>query len=155
MLPNLSKLQTFTLLHHEEFLKSCTSNKSEVLLAKAHGNTHLVKSLKPTLDYSQPILLIYESGKLLWSLVGKNNPSKTLYLKYYQTKREIYWNYRDLSKMVMENKCWKGREMEHTHLERWTGASGKWVLLRHECSSHCRIAHGWKRLSMDLSSKLS
>ena len=24
----------------------------------------------------------------MWSLVGKNNPSKTLYLKYYQTKRE-------------------------------------------------------------------
>ena len=26
----------------------------------------------------------------MWSLVGKNNPSKILYLKYYQTKREIY-----------------------------------------------------------------
>ena len=24
----------------------------------------------------------------MWSLVGKNNHSKTLYLKYYQTKRE-------------------------------------------------------------------
>ena len=24
----------------------------------------------------------------MWSLVGKNNPSKTLYLKYCQTKRE-------------------------------------------------------------------
>ena len=23
----------------------------------------------------------------MWSLVGKNNPSKTLYLKYYQTER--------------------------------------------------------------------
>ena len=58
-------------------------------LAKDHGNTHLIKSLKPTLDSLQPILLIYKSGRLMWSLVGKNNPSKTLYLKYYQTKREI------------------------------------------------------------------
>jgi hypothetical protein len=82
-------------LHFEEFSKRCTSNISEVLLAKDLGNTHLVKSLKPTLDYSQPILLIYESGKLMWSLVGKNNPSKILNLKYCQTKREIYWNYRD------------------------------------------------------------
>jgi hypothetical protein len=57
-------------------------------LAKAHGNNHLIKSLKPTLDYSQPFLLIYESGKLMWSVVGKNNPIKTLYLKYCQTKSE-------------------------------------------------------------------
>jgi len=62
-------------------------------LAKDHGNTHLIKSLKPTLDCLQPILLIYKSGRLMWSLVGKNNPSKTLYLKYCQTKREIYWIY--------------------------------------------------------------
>ena len=58
-------------------------------LAKDHGNTHLIKSLKPTLDCLQPILLIYKSGRLMWSLVGKNNPSKTLYLKYYQTKRDL------------------------------------------------------------------
>jgi hypothetical protein len=95
VLSNLSKLQTLTLLHREEFLKICASNISEVLLQKAHGNTHLVKSLKPTLDYSQPILLIYGSGKLMRSLVGKNNPNKTLYLKCCYTKREIYWNYRD------------------------------------------------------------
>jgi hypothetical protein len=50
----------------------------------------------------------------MWSLVGKNNPSKILYLKYCQTKREIYWNYR-LVKKAMENKCWKEREREHTH----------------------------------------
>ena len=25
----------------------------------------------------------------MWSLVGKNNPSKTLYLKYWQTKRDL------------------------------------------------------------------
>jgi hypothetical protein len=55
----------------------------------------------------------------------------------------------------MENKCWKGREMEHTHLERWTCASGKWVIPRHGRSSRYRIAHGWKSFSMDLSSKLS
>jgi hypothetical protein len=93
VLSNLSKIQTFTLLHREEFSKSCTSNISEVLLQKLMET--LVKSLKPTLDYSQPILLIYGSEKLMWSLEGKNNPSKTLYLKYCQTKREIYWNYRD------------------------------------------------------------
>jgi hypothetical protein len=47
------------------------------------------------------------------------------------------------------------REMKHTHLERWTCASGKWVIPRHKWSSHYRIAYGWKTLSMDLSSKLS
>jgi hypothetical protein len=75
VLSNLSKLQTFTLLHREEFSKSCTSNISEVLFQKLKET--LVKSLKPTLDYSQPILLIYGSEKLMWSLEGKNNPSKT------------------------------------------------------------------------------
>jgi hypothetical protein len=60
-----------------------------------------------------------------------------------------------LVKKAMENKCWKGREMEHAHLERWTCASVKWVILRHEWSSHYRIAHDWKRLSMVLSSNLS
>jgi hypothetical protein len=30
----------------------------------------------------------------------------------------------------MENECWKEREMEHTHLERWTRARGKWVIAR-------------------------
>ena len=66
-------------------------------LAKDHGNTHLIKSLKPTLDCLQPILLIYKSGRLMWSLVGKNNPRKTLYLKYCQTKWEILL---DLLKLV-------------------------------------------------------
>ena len=60
-----------------------------------------------------------------------------------------------LVKKAMENKCWEEGEMEHTHLERWTCASDKWVIPRHEWSSRYRIAHGWKRLSMDLSSKLS
>ena len=89
MLSNLSELQTFTLFHREEFSKECISNISEVLLQKIMEiRTHLIKSLKPTLDCLQPILLIYKSGRLMWSLVGKNNPSKTLYLKYCQTKRE-------------------------------------------------------------------
>ena len=70
MLSNLSELQTFTLFHREEFSKECISNISEVLLQKDHGNTHLIKSLKPTLDCLQPILLIYKSGRLMWSLVG-------------------------------------------------------------------------------------
>jgi hypothetical protein len=48
VLSNLSKLQTFTFLHCEEFPKSCTSNISEVLLQKlmetlissSHSNLH-------------------------------------------------------------------------------------------------------------------
>jgi hypothetical protein len=60
-----------------------------------------------------------------------------------------------LVKKVMENKCWKERERWNTHLEWWTCASGKWVVPRHEWSSRYQITHGWKRLSMDLSSKLS
>ena len=83
---NALKLQTFTLFHREEFSKECISNISEVLLKKDHGNTHLIKSLKPTLDCLQPIVLIYKSGRLMRSLVGKNNPRKILYLKYCQTK---------------------------------------------------------------------
>ena len=75
MLSNLNELQTFTLFHREKFSKERISNISEVL--------------KPTLDCLQPILLIYKSGRLMWSLVGKKNPCKTLYLKYCQTKREI------------------------------------------------------------------
>jgi hypothetical protein len=48
----------------------------------------------------------------MWRLVGKNNPSKTLHLKYCQIKREIYWNLLRLVKKAMENKCWKERERE-------------------------------------------
>jgi hypothetical protein len=44
----------------------------------------------------------------------------------------------------MENKCWKERGMKHTHLDRWTCASGKWMIPRHEWSPRYRIAHGWK-----------
>ena len=97
MLFNLSKLQTFTLFHHEEFSKRCISNIGEVLLQQLMG-TLISSSHSNLLDYFQPILLIQESGRLMWSLVGKNNPSKTLYSKYCQTKREIYWIYRDLSR---------------------------------------------------------
>jgi hypothetical protein len=49
-----------------------------------------------------------------------------------------------LVKKAMENKYWKEREIEHTHLERWPCASGKWMILRHEWSPRYRIAHGWK-----------
>jgi hypothetical protein len=49
-----------------------------------------------------------------------------------------------LVKKAMENKCWKERWMKHTHLDRWTCASGKWMITRHEWSPHYRIAHGWK-----------
>jgi hypothetical protein len=69
----------------------------------------------PTLDYSQPILLIYESGKLMWSLVGKNNPRKILYLKYCQNKRDLLKLSR-LVKRAMENKCWRERERRNTHI---------------------------------------
>ena len=96
-------------------------------LAKDHGNTRLIKSLKPTLDCLQPILLIYKSGRL-WSLVGKNNPSKTLYLKYCQTKREIYWLYWDLSKRPLENNVREG-ERWNTH-KKWF-ARHKLVLWMH------------------------
>jgi hypothetical protein len=37
-----------------------------------------------------------------------------------------------LVKKAMENKCWKERGMKHTHLDRWTCASGKWMIMRHE-----------------------
>jgi hypothetical protein len=47
-------------------------------------------------------------------------------------------------KKAMENKCWKEREMKHTHLDRWTCASGKWMISRHEWSPCYRIAHCWK-----------
>ena len=46
--------------------------------------------------------------------------------------------------MAMENKCWKERGMKHTHLDRWTCASGKWMIPRHKWSPHYQIAHGWK-----------
>jgi hypothetical protein len=37
-----------------------------------------------------------------------------------------------LIKKAMENKCWKERGMKHTHLDRWTCASGKRMIPRHE-----------------------
>jgi hypothetical protein len=49
-----------------------------------------------------------------------------------------------LVKKVMENKCWKEIGMKHTHLDRWTCASGKWKIPRHVWSPRYRIAHGWK-----------
>jgi hypothetical protein len=49
-----------------------------------------------------------------------------------------------LVKKAMENKCWKERGMKHTHLDKWTCASGKWMIPRHEWSPRYRIAHGWK-----------
>jgi hypothetical protein len=53
----------------EELSKRYISNIKKCL-AKAHGNTHLIKSLKPILDYFQPILLICDSGRLMLSLEG-------------------------------------------------------------------------------------
>jgi hypothetical protein len=47
-------------------------------------------------------------------------------------------------KKAMENKCWKERGMKPTHLDRWTCASGKWMMPRHDWSPRYRIAHGWK-----------
>jgi hypothetical protein len=37
-----------------------------------------------------------------------------------------------LVKKAMENKCWKARGMKHTYLDRWTCASGKWMIPRHK-----------------------
>jgi hypothetical protein len=48
----------------------------------------------------------------MWGLVGKNNPSKTLYLKYCQTKRDLLELPR-LVKKAMENKYWKERYGTH------------------------------------------
>jgi hypothetical protein len=111
-------------------------------LAKAHGNTHLIKSLKPILDYFKSTLLICDSGRLMWSLEGKNNPSKT-YIRNVVKLREIYWNYRDSSKRPWKINVGK-RGMKHTHLDRWTCASGKWMIPRHEWSPRYKTAHGWK-----------
>ena len=72
----------------KSFSKECMSNISEVLLQKIM-EIFISSNLKPTLDCLQPILIIYKSGRLMWSLVSKNNPSKTLYLKYCQTKRDL------------------------------------------------------------------
>jgi hypothetical protein len=49
-----------------------------------------------------------------------------------------------LVKKAMKNKCWKERGTKHTHLDKWTCASGKWMIPRHEWSPRYRIAHGWK-----------
>jgi hypothetical protein len=68
MLSNLSDFKPLP-YNMEEFSKICISNISESL-PKAHGNTHLINSLKPILDYFQPIILICDSGRLMWSLLG-------------------------------------------------------------------------------------
>jgi hypothetical protein len=34
--------------------------------------------------------------------------------------------------------------MKYKHLDKWTCASGKWMIPMHEWSPHYRIAHGWK-----------
>jgi hypothetical protein len=59
----------------------------------------------------------------MWSLVGKT------ILAYVES------DLLELSRLVkkaMENKCWKEREMEHTHLERWTCERGKLVIPRYK-----------------------
>jgi hypothetical protein len=76
MLLNLSELQVVSLFHARIFKKMHIQHKWKTL-AKAHGNTHLIKSIKPMLVYFQHIVLISDSRKLMWSLVGQNNPSKT------------------------------------------------------------------------------
>jgi hypothetical protein len=76
MLSNLSELQTSTLFHGRIFKKMHLQHKWKSL-AKAHGNTHLIKSLRPILDYFQPTLLICDSGILCGALKVNNNPSKT------------------------------------------------------------------------------
>jgi hypothetical protein len=69
MLSNLSELQTITLFNGRIFKKMHIKRKSKSL-AKAHGNTQLIKSLKRILDYFQPILLICDRGRLMGSLEG-------------------------------------------------------------------------------------
>jgi hypothetical protein len=69
ILSNISKLQTITLLHGRIF-KKMHNQQYLKYLAKAHGNTHLIKSPKPILDYFQHTLLICDTGRLMWSLEG-------------------------------------------------------------------------------------
>jgi hypothetical protein len=66
MLSNLSELQTIT-SSHGRFSKRCISNISENLLQELMETLHLIKSLKPIVDYFQPTLLICDSGRLMWS----------------------------------------------------------------------------------------
>jgi hypothetical protein len=37
-----------------------------------------------------------------------------------------------LIRKAMEKKYWKERGMKHTHLDKWTCASGKWMTPGHE-----------------------
>jgi hypothetical protein len=73
----------------------------------------------------------------------KNKPSKT-YIRNIVKLRERSTGITRLVKKYMKNKCWKERGMKRTHLDRWTCASGKWMIPRHEWSPRYQIAHGWK-----------
>jgi hypothetical protein len=73
----------------------------------------------------------------------KNNSSKT-YVWNIIKLRERSIGITETSQKGHRKKCWKERGMKHTHLDRWTCASGKWMIPRHKWSPHYRIAHGWK-----------
>jgi hypothetical protein len=86
---------------------------------------------------------------LCGSLKVKNNPSKT-YIRNIVKLREGSTEITETRQKAMEKMLEREIEMEHTHLERWTCASGKWAIPRHEWSSRYRIAYGWKKLEYGL-----
>jgi hypothetical protein len=61
----------------------------------------------------------------------KNNPSKT-YIRNIVKLRERSIGITETRQKAMENKCWKGRGMKYKHLDKWTCASGKWMIPMHE-----------------------
>jgi hypothetical protein len=61
----------------------------------------------------------------------KNNPSKT-YIRNIVKLRERSIGITETRQKSMETKCWKERGAKHTHLDKWTCASGKWMTPRHE-----------------------
>jgi hypothetical protein len=70
----------------------------------------------------------------MWSMVGQNKPNKT-YIRNIVKLRERERDLLELPRLVkkaMENKCWITRRMKHTHLDRWTCTSGKWMIPRHK-----------------------
>jgi hypothetical protein len=57
----------------------------------------------------------------------ENNPSKTYIRNIVKLRERDLLELPRLVKKAMENKCWKERGMKHTHLDKWTCASGKWM----------------------------
>jgi hypothetical protein len=61
----------------------------------------------------------------------KNNPSK-IHIQNIVKLRERSIGITETRQKGHGKKCWKKRGMKHTHLDRWTCASGKWKIQRHK-----------------------